>query len=132
MSATITPFPGTHCVHHRKGRCLLAENQNPGLHKEWQCQILSYLERAYDRFLEQADSFQLEIDLATRIWSKRLMDMLRDETPCENFVPLLPEDGRELEFELDGVACENSWSGLCLLAMPRCHGVCEKFEPPAD
>lgn len=130
MKATVTPLPGTLCVHHRTGRCLLAENQNPGLHEEWRCRVLSGLESAYDGFLVQADNFQLDIDLAMRIWARRLRDLLRKEVPCPAFAPLDWQDNDDEDEEpvIDALTCSHAWAGLCLLALPPCLGICEKYQ----
>lgn len=126
MRKNITRMPGINCVHHMQGRCLLEERRNPGLHDEWQCQVLGEWEKAYDQFLNQAENFQLDLETATRIWAGRLGSMLRQPTPCECY-QRGPDSLREGQDE-DVLGCIHGWAGLCLLAMPRCAGVCGKYE----
>ncbi len=131
IKATVTPLPGMSCVHYRKGRCLRGENQNPGLHGEWRCLILTELESAYDDFIAQAENFQLDIELATRIWARRLGGLLQKEVPCQRFTPLDWQDNEEMENAesgRDALACAHAWAGLCLLALPPCLGICDKYE----
>ncbi len=117
-------MPGTYCKHYLKGRCLRTERLNPGLHKEWHCRVLMEWEEAYDQFLSQADAFQLDITMAARIWANRLDDMLRGQQPCADYCPVQ----EQLHDDSDVLSCAHSWTGLCLLSMPRCEGICEWFE----
>jgi len=127
MSCNVTPMPGTRCVHFTQGRCLLEERRNPGLHVRWQCAVIAQWESAYDSFLNQAEAFQLEIGLATRIWASRLGGMLQQPSPCEAYEPCAQEPGEEPEDD-DVLACAHAWAGLCLLRMPCCEGICRHFE----
>lgn len=118
-------MPGTHCVHYLQGRCLFEERRNPGLHRQWQCAVLKEWEEAYDTFLNQAENFQLDMDLATRIWAGRLGGMLQQPGSCHAYERRLEEDPGEQD---DVLGCVHSWAGLCLLTMPRCQGMCSCFE----
>ncbi len=124
MSTKITPLPGVHCLHYLQGHCLLEERRNPGLHLQWRCQVLREWERAYDKFLAQAENFQLELGLATRIWGERLGGMLQQPAPCEHYLPTPEQLPGEDE---DVLHCLHSWAGLCILSLPDCGGVCDKF-----
>lgn len=133
MLSKVTPMPGTRCVHYKQGRCLLEERRNPGLHVSWQCVVLAQWESAYDHFLNQAEAFQLEIALATRIWARRLGGMLHQPGQCEEYHPRQDEAGEEQDDDV--LACAHAWTGLCLLRLPLCQGICKDFEhgePPGD
>ncbi len=133
MDSKVSPFPGVHCAYFVQGRCLYEESRNPGLNTAWRCKVLAAWEEEYERFLTQAENFDLEIELATRIWQQRLSDLIIGPSPCPDYQPGRPavQPGEGDEDEPD-IACAFSWIGLCLFALPACSGVCNHFAARPD
>ena len=130
MAGKISPMPGVNCASFFKGRCLYKERMNPGLHEAWRCRILLQLEEEYDRFLEQAENFSMNLRTAMNIWERRAEDIMGWKPPCADYSPLGPElaEASEDERPEDAVLdCARYWLGLCLLRLPACSGICPLF-----
>lgn len=131
MPDKITTFPGTNCSYFNQGACLFDEFMNPGLHEQWRCKVLVHWESAYDSFLSQADVFSLELGMASKIWEGRLKELMKSAAPCKDYTPWyrtqLEAGAENEEFDEDSVACVYSWVGLCVMRLPRCNGVCERY-----
>ena len=119
MSNRVLQLPGRDCVHYRSGRCLYEEDLNPGLHEEWRCAVIARLERQYDLFIEQADNFRLDDEVAGRIWEDRLGRILGMEPDCGDFSPGGPPGLLE---------CQHGLDSQCVLTMPVCEGRCRYFK----
>jgi hypothetical protein len=136
MRKRVTFLPGVNCEFYKRGRCFYEERLNPGLHRDWRCQVLLYLEGEYDRLLNQADAFNLDMPTATRIWEGRFRRIVRGVKPCGEYEPGHVRDpaGGPMEDEESAVVdCLHGWLGLCLLRLPLCEGVCRLFRPrPQD
>lgn len=148
MPAKITALPGKRCELYVAGCCLFLERQNPGLRQEWRCKVLVAWENEYDKFLTQADNFNLDMRTSVRIWRQRMATLLASQPACPNYRPGLSEEdfcaqcaqtppkdaeGLSLYSALDEdkeneVACVYSWVGLCLQALPVCEGICHLYE----
>lgn len=143
MPAIITFLPGTRCTHYVACHCLFLERQNPGLRQEWRCKVVVAWEREYDKFLTQADTFNLDIRTASLIWRQRMASLLIAQPACPNYRPgwTAPEEccfaGCMDRHEDDAlapldddteVACTHSWLGLCILSLPACEGMCTHYE----
>ncbi len=128
MTRKILHLPGTNCMHYLRKHCLLEEWRNPGLHREWQCKMLQEWENEYDKFLMQADNFDLDMGVATKIWEQRLGHMMSGTSPCIAYEPDGSHcpTGEELEEE---IFCRHIWLNLCILELPLCSGVCQHFTP---
>jgi hypothetical protein len=147
MPAKITPLPGKRCALYVAGRCLLQERRNPGLRQEWRCKVLVAWENEYEKFLTQADNFQLDEQLSVKIWRQRMEAILSSQPVCPNYrpswrniedgePPTIPSPaevggffgGLDMSQEDAEIACADSWVGLCLHALPVCEGVCQWYE----
>ena len=146
MNKNITPLPGIHCEFYERGRCLYEERLNPGLHEAWQCAVLAGLVREYDRFLAQTEHFDIDDGTALRILEKRLDSSAVALKGCDRFVPQpcdgpgcpecpasscrgcgsedLPPQGTDEAFHL---ACVHALDTVCVLELPVCGGVCERY-----
>jgi hypothetical protein len=125
MAGIVTALPGIHCVYYHRGRCFIEEMVNPGLRTQWRCLELNLWLKEYDRFLGQAEHFNLETEDASRIWERRLEGMVCGERQCKRYEPV----GGALEEDEDdtAIACVYERDGLCVLEFPRCPGVCPQF-----
>ncbi len=132
MAGKIHPLPGVNCASFLQGRCLYEERINPGLHASWRCQVLVRLEEEYDRFLDQAEHFSLDLRTAMNIWENRADALMGVRPPCGEYSPgrldiqELGENERPEDAVLD---CAHYWLGLCLPKLPPCSGVCPLFAP---
>ncbi len=129
MTRHIASMPGVRCRFHVQGRCLYEERLNPGLNESWRCRVLAAWEEEYERFLTQAETFNLDIGAGAGVWSSRFRKMLRARRPCPNFeaAPCLAcPQGAVIEDEDAAVACVHVLGGLCLLALPACPGLCSR------
>ena len=115
---TILRLPGVSCAHYRLGRCLYEENLNPGYDQGLRCKVLISLQEAYDRFITQADVFNLAEHTAAAIWKKRFQNFQGQETSCQD---RKPNDKKDIP------GCDHAMGELCLLALPACAGQCERF-----
>jgi hypothetical protein len=100
------------------------ERLNPGLQREYRCRVLTRWEKAFDALIDRVDAFGLDDEKASHIWERRLEAMIRRGAQCEDF-ELIPGDV-EAE-EAPAIACAHVHGDLCLLALPRCSGVCAYF-----
>ncbi|EPR42172.1 hypothetical protein dsx2_0099 [Desulfovibrio sp. X2] len=116
----VRQMPGNACRFYRHGRCLYEERLNPGYNASWRCAVVRKWEEEYDEFVQRAEAFGLEDETAGSIWEKRFQSLLRMDVPCEHF-------GRGGEYEL--LKCVHLMGDLCLCALPRCEGVCRRFQP---
>lgn len=105
------------CAHYVRGRCLRAEALNPGLNEEHLCPRLCQLMREWDDFLDRAEMFGLEEDVAMRIWEGRHHTSLER---CPHGPGSLVEG--------DGMACDFLHQSLCLLRLPRCAARCAHYQ----
>ncbi len=128
MTRKILHLPGTNCMHFLRNHCLLEEWRNPGLHCEWQCKMLVEWENEYDKFLTQAENFNLEMGMATKIWEQRLGCMMTSPSPCDFYDPesTVCNTGEET---VEENFCRHIWLNLCILELPLCCGVCQHFRP---
>ena len=117
--AVVTRFPGTACRHYARGRCLYPEALNPGYAEEHRCRVLAFWEAAYEGFLRQAEAFDLSAEQAAQMWRQRFASLDAAETVCADYA--FAEGGGSLE-------CAFARGDICLLALPRCGGVCRFFE----
>lgn len=131
MTRKILHLPGTNCTHYISGHCLLEEWRNPGLHREWQCKMLQAWENEYDKFLTQAENFNLEVRMATIIWEQRLGTMMAGPAPCAAYEPVCQPTKGDDEVEED-IFCRHVWLNICILELPKCSGVCQQYLPKTD
>lgn len=130
-------LPGIHCRFHEAGHCAVDEAMNPGLNEDWRCGEEQRIVRAYDHFLEQAETFDLPSEQATALWERRLATMPPPGGLCPDYTPppscpsgrSCPSctDG-ECGGEADWLDCVHFREGVCVLLLPRCGGVCERFQ----
>jgi hypothetical protein len=132
VTGRMSVLPAKACRFFLRGRCLYEERLNPGWRRDWRCKTLLGLEDAYERFLAQADNFQLEEKTAAGIWERRLVSLLDKGSPCGCFTPAPepdPEAGAaDLDQESALVGCLHLLEGLCVLELPECAGACVCFE----
>lgn len=131
MTRKILHLPGTNCTHFLGGYCLLEEWRNPGLHHEWQCKMLQEWENEYDKFLFQAETFNLEMGMAARIWEERLGSLLAGPSPCDSYDPV-SSAGKDNDEAEEDILCRHVWQNLCVLALPVCSGICQHYLPKND
>ena len=135
MSGKVQALPGLRCHHYIERRCLYEERLNPGLHREWRCQVLCAWEEAYERFIDQAEHFRLSGEEVGELWKKRLAAMVAESPQgyCrvyqEDAAILTRRDSLLRAFGARGVgnldpeapfACPLYWQELCLQALPPC------------
>ncbi len=118
MTAKIIRIPGSNCVNYIRGRCLYAENQNPGLNQDIRCQELRRMGKEFDDFLSQAEHFDISEDTATSILQERMQKSLQRQTHCQNYQP---GDTDTL------LGCVYAIDDLCAHFLPRCQGRCPNF-----
>jgi hypothetical protein len=111
-------FPGAACRYHRLGACLYSEAANPGLAKKHACARMTALTREWDDFLDRADGFALSEPDAARIWNAREHAALSASSLCPHG-------------QADLADCPYYCQCACLLNMPRCHGICERYRAAA-
>lgn len=109
------------CVHCRQGRCLYDESVNPGLDETRHCVHVRELTGKWDDFLDRAEAFNLEEDLALRIWQGR------EHAPAS----ACPHGHGEFS-HAGGLACGFLHFSLCLLALPPCLTPCKRFRPKIE
>ncbi len=131
MTRKIIHLPGTNCTHFLEGHCLLEEWRNPGLHREWQCKMLRAWENEYDKFLNQAENFNLDMGTATRIWEQRLGGMMSGPSPCEAYAPVCTAC-KEGEVADEEIFCRHVWLNICILELPVCSGICQHYLPKTE
>lgn len=94
---------------------------NPGYHEEYRCKVLVSLEDAYDEFLDRAEAFHLDEEMASRIWRSKLDKLVRAGNDCEHFVLC----------DMESVpGCRHALGFLCVKALPECKGQCSLFRLP--
>lgn len=124
-------LPGIHCRFHEAGRCGVEEAMNPGLHDGWRCGEEQRIVAAYDRFLEQAETFDLSSEQATALWERRLAALPPPGGLCAHYTPpsRCPScPGGGCGEEGDWLDCVHFRAGVCVLLLPRCEGVCDRFQ----
>ncbi len=124
-------LPGIHCRFHEAGHCAMDETMNPGLNEDWRCGEEQRIVRAYDHFLEQAETFDLSSEQATAVWERRLAAMPPPGGLCPDYAPppRCPScTGGGCGGETDWLDCTHFREGVCVLLLPRCDGVCERFQ----
>ena len=103
------------------------EALNPGYTEAFRCVRLLYLSAEWDGFLDRAEAFELSEEEAARIWNTRRHPALASHAVC----PCQREGGGEYSQIVDAedaaLDCLFLRLGACLLAMPRCRGVCPQF-----
>ena len=119
MPGKVIRLPGSGCRHHTRGRCLCEEHLNPGFHAGYRCLVLDGWEAEFEEFVDRVEAFGLGQGQAAGLWSKRFAALVRGGRDCEDFQPL--PDG-------DPLGCVRFESGLCLLRLPRCDGLCPRYE----
>ncbi len=124
-------LPGIHCRFHEAGHCAVDETMNPGLNEDWRCGEEQRIVRAYDHFLEQADTFDLSSEQATALWERRLSTIPPPGGLCADYTP--PPScpscaGGGCCGEADWLDCTHFREGVCVLLLPRCDGICERFQ----
>ncbi|TVM15967.1 hypothetical protein DPQ33_13440 [Oceanidesulfovibrio indonesiensis] len=100
------------------------ERINPGLNQEFRCSVLKRWENAFDALIDRVDAFGLDDEQASHIWERRLETMIRRGTQCRNF-ELIAGDAES--DEAPAIACTHVHGDLCMLALPRCSGVCAYY-----
>lgn len=116
-------LPGDKCVFFRLGCCMYKEVLNPGYHDEFRCRALVDLEAEYDTFLDRAEAFHLDEEMASRIWHSRLTRYAQGGCECPDFRP----------GDADSVpGCAFALGFLCLKALPKCGGQCTYFRLPPN
>lgn len=116
--SNISTFPGTACLYFEEGRCLFEERLNPGYEERWRCTEMARWEKEYDRFMEQAEAFNLDERMASIIWTKRFAKLAGGRKLCECFAP-----GGDNEL----LNCAFLHEDICLRELPACTGVCRLF-----
>ncbi|WP_461209995.1 hypothetical protein [Desulfocurvus sp. DL9XJH121] len=119
MAADVRRLPAGDCRFFECGRCLREERVNPGYHGEWRCAVLRGWEEAYDEFLDRAEAFSLGPADVSRMWRGRLELQVERAALCPDFVR--GEGG-------NGTGCACEFEALCLLRLPRCPGMCRRYE----
>ncbi|MEG6507120.1 hypothetical protein [Nitratidesulfovibrio sp. 1201_IL3209] len=126
-------LPGIRCRFHEAGHCAVDETMNPGLNEDWRCGEEQRIVRAYDHFLEQADTFDLSSEQATALWERRLATIPPPGGLCADYTP--PPSCPSCQSCADGGCDEADWldcthfrEGVCVLLLPRCDGICERFQ----
>lgn len=118
MTHNINRLPGTGCTFHLCGKCLYEERLNPGLHKDWRCQVVQDWADDYDKFVDRAEAFNLEIEAVSQMWEDRFVKMMVSKRECPDFHP-----GGE-----EAAGCAHEYGELCHVALPACEGMCRHFE----
>ena len=125
------PFPGHACRFYIQGACFYEEALRPGSAPEFRCGPLLRLIERWDDFIDRAEAFGLSEEAAGRIWNARREgepplwnQCLSVQTPT----PAVRDSRRadESYASEESFACPHLKSGCCLLALPRCNGVCER------
>lgn len=120
----ISAFPGRNCVFWDSGRCMREERLNPGLNQDFRCSVLKQWESAFDALIDRVDAFGLDDEQASHIWERRLEAMVRRGAHCRDFELNSSDVDSE---EAPAIACVHVHGDLCLLALPRCNGVCAYY-----
>ncbi len=124
-------LPGINCRFHEAGHCAVDETMNPGLNEDWRCGEEQRIVRAYDHFLEQAETFDLSSEQATALWERRLATIPPPGGLCADYTPpaRCPScTGDGCGGETDWLDCTHFREGVCVLLLPRCDGICERFQ----
>ncbi len=116
--AIISRMPGHMCRFYKKGRCLYDELLNPGYNNKWRCKVLSGLEDEYDKLLRQAETFKLSAEVVAELWNVRVAEHRASTGGCYKSA-FKAEDTYPL--------CSDGYEDICLLELPFCEGVCNKF-----
>lgn len=123
-------LPGIHCRFHERGHCAVEETMNPGLNDGWRCGEEQRIVRAYDHFLEQADVFDLSVEQAATLWERRLTSLPPPGGLCPEYTPPVrcPSCADGCGGEEGWLDCTHFREGACMLLLPRCDGICERFQ----
>ena len=124
-------LPGINCRFHEGGHCAVDETMNPGLNEDWRCGEEQRIVRAYDHFLEQAETFDLSSEQATALWERRLATIPPPGGLCADYTPpaRCPScAGGGCGDDADWLDCTHFREGVCVLLLPRCDGICERFQ----
>ncbi len=122
MSAKVIRLPGSGCRHYSRGRCLYEEHLNPGFHQEYRCLVLDGWEAEFEEFVDRVEAFGLGQSQAAGLWSRRFKALVDGGRDCPDYRPLEGPGG-------DPLGCVRFETGLCRLRLPRCEGLCPRFEP---
>lgn len=144
MTAKVTRLPGVLCRFRLMGRCAYDEMLNPGLHDAWRCPEEQRLLGYYDGFIERVDVFDLPPEEVAALWSRRMERFPPVGALCGRYEARGDEGGEDAENgDLSAtedamhdvlVDCIRFRDGICLLLLPPCEGVCERYrraETPA-
>lgn len=118
MTAGISRLPAGGCRYFEQDRCLLEERRNPGFRRDWRCGVLHGWETAYDEFLDRAEAFGLSPAEVSRLWRSRLAGLVERAADCPSFA----------RRGAGATGCVHEFEALCLLLLPRCEGMCSRYE----
>jgi len=153
--SAVLRMPGVRCALYAAGHCMHEERLNPGLETRWHCSELVRYVAAYDLLMEQGERFSLSMDELGGMWQRRCATMPAPGAGCPAFTPRgggckgcggggrkQDENGREAD---DGgaadrpdaaftdlvaaIGCIYSMDHACVLLMPECEGMCQRFVP---
>lgn len=138
MTAKVTRLPGLYCRFRLAGRCAYDEMLNPGLHDAWRCPEEQRLLRYYDGFVDRVDAFDLTPEEVADIWARRMRRFPPIGTLCTGYMPhdappALEDDDVDDTAEDDDIEdimidCVRFRDGICLLLLPACEGMCERYQ----
>lgn len=120
MTAKVIKLPGAGCRHHTRGRCLYEEHLNPGFHAGYRCLVLDGWETRFEEFVDRVEAFGIGQGQAAGLWSRRFAELVAGGRDCPDY-----QSGSQG----DPLGCARFLSGLCLVRLPRCEGICSRFEP---
>lgn len=120
------PFPAQACYFFEEGACLHDE-AGSGSGADAQCVQLLHCVGLWDAFQDRAEALCLSENSAVRLWQERLRAALAEQGECPR-CPSAPSAWGRKHIEQGGwPACPHLRNGLCLLALPRCAGRCERY-----
>ncbi len=153
---TVHRMPGVRCALYAEGHCLYEERLNPEFEAAWRCTELLRYTAMYDQLLDQAERFSLTGDAMQGLWEKRIASAGPPGSGCDCYAPRRTGCpgcggcGGGKDGNADGTASQEAGSGnvgmefvaaldcryaervSCVLRMPVCDGMCERFVLRAD
>lgn len=117
MTQKLDRLPGTACKYYILGKCLYEEWLNPGLNTGWRCRIVLDWTEDYEKFVDRAELFNLDVETVSRMWEERFTKMMVSKRECPDFCP-----GGE-----EAAGCAHEYGDLCHVALPSCNGMCRHF-----
>lgn len=126
-------LPGHACRFYILGACFYPEAARPGYEPAYRCKHLVRLMERWDDFLDRAEAFGLSEETAGRIWNARSKGFFfsHKDCPAGRASPSLIRDDAPLtDGEEETSCCTYLRQGACLLALPRCEGICARYRRP--